>query len=52
MKKIELNVWVDKDLDVGLFVMSFKPKLNTGVIEYIYYRIDFAGYGQKVMGLM
>ena len=24
-KKIELNIWVDKDLDVDEFVRSFKP---------------------------
>lgn len=24
-KKIEVNIWVDKDLDVDEFVRSFKP---------------------------
>ena len=40
-KKIELNIWVDRDLDVKLFVNAFRPQIFHGTIDFIYYRFDF-----------
>lgn len=51
-KKIELNIWVDKDLDVKTFVSAFKPSLYDKLIDFIYYRFDFGNFSFKLKGLM
>ena len=51
-KKIELNIWVDKDLDVKLFVSSFRPQIYHKLIDFIYYRFDFGNQSSKLRGLM
>ena len=40
-RKIELNIWVDRDLDVKLFVSSFRPQVYYKLIDFVYYRFDF-----------
>jgi len=41
-KKIELNIWVDKDLDVSKFTSMFISKSrNMHLIDFVYYRLDF-----------
>jgi hypothetical protein len=51
-KLIELNIWVDKDLDVKVFVKAFKPNFYINLIDFIYYRFDFGNFSYKLKGLM
>jgi hypothetical protein len=51
-KFIELNIWVDKDLDVKVFVKAFKPNFYINLIDFIYYRFDFGNFSYKLKGLM
>ena len=38
-RKIELNIWVDNDLNSRLLIANF-PKLQHNLIDTVYYRFD------------
>jgi hypothetical protein len=43
-KQIEVNIWVDKDLDVVKFVSQFKNGGYNSLIEFVYFRLDFKNW--------
>ena len=45
-KKIELNVWVDKDLDVKHLMKAYGYQFHD-LIDFIYYRFDCKNYSYK-----
>lgn len=50
-KKIELNIWVDKDLDAEKFVNAFNPQRNMNIVDFVYYRLDFKNWSSKLREL-
>lgn len=51
-KMVELNIWVDTDLDVQIFVNSFKPRLYSKYLDFVYYRFDHKNFSYKLRHLM
>ena len=51
-KKIELNIWVDTDLDVDCFVKSFNTKVYQSNVDFVYYRFDHHNFSFKLKSLM
>lgn len=50
-KKIELNMWVDNDLNVPLLIETF-PKPYHHLIDMVYYRFDHHSGSRQLKKLM
>ena len=45
-------MWIDTDLNVKLFIKSFKPKAFSHIIDLIYYRFDHSNFSINLKELM
>ena len=50
-KKMELNIWVDSDLNFSLLIKSF-PTAALSLIETVYYRFDDSSCSRHLRQLM
>lgn len=50
-KKVELNIWVDKDLDIAAFIRAYKCHFHQN-IDFVYFRVDFKNYSSILRPLM